>query len=132
MQRELCAYLRDIERAVNDIPYLHAALHHRAVRVEPSSMFFAVERSYEIIGEALRQAGKLYPGTLQNIPAIREVIDQRNDIAHRYFDIDAAILWSAAQSELMPFLIAVERLISLHCAAETASLAIDLSLLNAA
>ncbi|MDI1319987.1 MAG: DUF86 domain-containing protein [bacterium] len=54
----------------------------------------AVERQFEIIGEALARLERLDPANLaQKIPEYRQIIGFRNLIAHGYDTIDDASLW---------------------------------------
>ena len=48
----------------------------------------AVERQFEIIGEALNQLTKLAPTIARRIPDIRQIIDFRNVLIHGYTGID--------------------------------------------
>jgi uncharacterized protein with HEPN domain len=48
----------------------------------------AVERKFEIIGEALNQVWKLDPELAARIPDIREIIAFRNVLIHGYATID--------------------------------------------
>jgi uncharacterized protein with HEPN domain len=65
----------------------------------------AIEREFEIIGEALRRLEKLDEGNLrQKIPEYRKIIDFRNILAHGYDIVDHAALWDFAVN-LVPDLI---------------------------
>jgi len=57
----------------------------------------AIEREFEIIGEALHRLSKIEEGKLaEKIPEYRKIIDFRNIIAHGYDIIDDAALWDFA------------------------------------
>ena len=57
----------------------------------------AIERQFEIIGEALARLERKDPDNLPNkIPEYRKIIDFRNLIAHGYDVIDNAALWDFA------------------------------------
>ena len=64
----------------------------------------AVERQFEIIGEALRQLTDLAPEIAASIPACRRVVAFRNQLAHGYFAIRHDVVWAIATTDLLPIL----------------------------
>jgi len=61
----------------------------------------ALEREFEIIGEALVRLERLDPERLaQRIPEYRKIIGFRNLVAHGYDIIDDAALWDLAQNHV--------------------------------
>lgn len=60
----------------------------------------AVERQFEILGEALARALRLDAGLQTRLPASRGAIDFRNVIAHEYDALSAATVWDVARNEL--------------------------------
>jgi uncharacterized protein with HEPN domain len=60
----------------------------------------AVERQFEIFGEALARALRLDPGLQTRLPASRGAIDFRHVIAHEYDALAAATVWDIARNEL--------------------------------
>ena len=70
----------------------------------------AVERNFEIIGEAMRRLEKAEPYTAAQIPDYRRIIAFRNVLMHGYDVIDPAIVWSAVECDLAPLLLAVTNL----------------------
>ncbi|MDD7984257.1 DUF86 domain-containing protein [Lentisphaera marina] len=60
----------------------------------------AVERQFEILGEALRRIREIDPQTIDSIPGSREAISFRNMLAHEYGHIDDRIVWSIVVNEL--------------------------------
>jgi uncharacterized protein with HEPN domain len=60
----------------------------------------AVERQFEILGQALARALRLDPGPQARLPASRGAIDFRNVIAHEYDALSAATVWDIARNEL--------------------------------
>ncbi len=57
----------------------------------------AIEREFEIIGEALYRLSRIEEAELfRKIPEYRKIIDFRNIIAHGYDIIDEAALWDFA------------------------------------
>ena len=60
----------------------------------------AVERHFEIIGEALRRLEKERPDLAASIPDLRSAIGLRNVLIHGYATIDNPIVWRTAQLDL--------------------------------
>lgn len=60
----------------------------------------AVEREYEIIGEALRRVETEFPEKFLQISDGRKIIDFRNILAHGYDSISDEIVWSITQNNL--------------------------------
>ncbi len=64
----------------------------------------AIERNFEIIGEAVRRLEKDDPETAARIADYRRIIAFRNILIHGYDVIDPAIVWSAIADDLAPLL----------------------------
>jgi uncharacterized protein with HEPN domain len=62
----------------------------------------AVERSFEILGEAARRLHASDPATAAHFSELSEIIGLRNVIAHNYDDLDYEKLLSIIQTELQP------------------------------
>ncbi|MFZ4763475.1 MAG: DUF86 domain-containing protein [Roseimicrobium sp.] len=60
----------------------------------------AVERQYEIIGEALNRLRKLSPGTAAQISECNRIIGFRNVLAHGYDMVDDRISWDIVKRKL--------------------------------
>ncbi len=61
----------------------------------------AIEREFEIIGEALFRLEKVEPNKLADrIPEHRKIIDFRNILAHGYDIIDVAAMWDFVQNRV--------------------------------
>ena len=71
----------------------------------------AIERNFEIIGEALRRLEKDDADTAACIADYRRLIAFRNVLIHSYDVIDPAIVWSAITDDLAPLLRDVEALL---------------------
>ncbi|MBK9573938.1 MAG: DUF86 domain-containing protein [Rhodoferax sp.] len=72
----------------------------------------AVERNFEIIGEAIRRLEKDDPETAARITDYRRIIAFRNVLIHGYDVIDPAIVWSAVEVDLAPLLADVQALLN--------------------
>lgn len=60
----------------------------------------AVERQFEILGEALRRLEAVDPATAARINEYRRIIAFRNILAHGYDSIDDNIVWQAIQEKI--------------------------------
>lgn len=60
----------------------------------------AVERQFEIIGEALNQMLKREPSLTSKISAHRRIIAFRNRLIHGYAEIDNEVVWGVLEVNL--------------------------------
>jgi len=60
----------------------------------------AVERQFEIIGEALSQLGKSHADIAAKVPDLRRIIAFRNILIHGYAAIDRETVWRVIQENL--------------------------------
>ena len=99
MKREALKRLLDALQAIRSIEAFTAdqAL---ATFLENDLLQAAVERKFEIIGEALKHAHSADPSVLELVPELPRVISTRNRIIHIYEGVDHMILWDAIQNEL--------------------------------
>ena len=58
---------------------------------------YAIERNFEIIGEALLRLERTDPATAARIPEYRAVIGLRNRLVHGYDSINSARVWEIVQ-----------------------------------
>lgn len=56
----------------------------------------AIEREFEIIGEALTRLRREFPEVAAKVPELREVVDFRNLLSHGYDAVDLRVVWSLA------------------------------------
>jgi len=99
MRRDARAYLWDIQNAADAILMFVAGLDARTY-AETEIVHSAVERKFEIIGEALGQLSKLDPALALRIPDIRDIIAFRNILIHGYAGIEHDRVWDIAQDSL--------------------------------
>ena len=62
----------------------------------------AVERQFEIIGEALSQAEVDDPDVTDLLPELRRIVGMRNRIIHGYDSVDGELLWQTIQRNILP------------------------------
>lgn len=60
----------------------------------------AVERHFEIIGEACSRLTKISPDTATKIPDLPRIIAFRNLLIHAYAKIDDQMVWRILQTDL--------------------------------
>lgn len=78
--------------------------------VENRLLQLALEREFEIIGEALARLERLDSDVIgTKIPEYRKIIGFRNILAHGYDVIDEASLWDFVQNRVPELLQQVER-----------------------
>ena len=99
MRRDPRAYLWDARRAAALI--LGFVEHKDFARIRGSPLLrSAVERQFEIIGEALNQLSRVDPDLAACVPDLAELVGFRNLLIHGYAVVDHAIVWEAMTTEL--------------------------------
>ena len=71
----------------------------------------AIERKFEIIGEALTRVRKTCPELLHRIREQRTIISFRNILVHGYDRIDDRIVWGIIEEDLASLLSDVEQVL---------------------
>src|SRR5271170_2982018 len=99
MQRDIRAFLWDIQQAADAIERFVTGLDSLGYSAS-DVVRSAVERKFEIIGEALGQIAKRDPELARRIPDYREIIAFRNLLIHGYATIEHARVWNITQSSL--------------------------------
>lgn len=110
MRRDARAYLWDIEQAADAIARFVAGMDSGSY-AEAELVRAAVERKFEIIGEALAQLARNDPELAGRIPDFREIIAFRNILIHGYAAIEHGRVWRVAQSSLPQLRAAVAALL---------------------
>ncbi len=77
-----------------------------------ADVFFraAVERFFEIIGEAITRLGKIDPALAGRIPDHRKIVSFRNVLSHGYDSIKAGEVWQIVEHDLPGLLAVVDSL----------------------
>lgn len=99
MSRRLEKYLYDVLRAAEAIRQFTAGKDFDEYRAD-LLLRSAVERQFEIIGEALSQLRRLDAGMVEKIKASRQAIGLRNILIHGYAEVDDEIVWRTLQDDL--------------------------------
>ena len=72
---------------------------------------FAVERSFEIIGEALTRISRIDAIVLESITDSRAIRSFRNVLAHAYDHVEDAIVWGIIERDLDNLAKDIEKLV---------------------
>ncbi|RMD68251.1 MAG: DUF86 domain-containing protein [Gammaproteobacteria bacterium] len=92
------AYLWDMLQACEEIEAMLAG-HDLAAFLENRMLQRAIERDIELVGEAARRLSEAFRERHPEIPW-REVIGQRNILAHEYGRIDHELLFKTAAEDI--------------------------------
>lgn len=99
MQLEARKYLYDIQQAAMLIAEFTAGRDFDDY-VGDAMLRAAVEREFEIVGEALNRLVKLDQAIASRISEYRRIIGFRNLLIHGYADVDDLLVWDVVQSKL--------------------------------
>lgn len=99
MRPDARAYLWDVQKACAAIEAFIAGLDANGY-AQNEIVHSAVERKFEIIGEALGKLAKQDPQIAGRIPNVREIVAFRNILIHGYAGIEHARVWQIAQTSL--------------------------------
>jgi uncharacterized protein with HEPN domain len=72
----------------------------------------AVERQFEIVGEALAQLARIDAAMAQKVPDLRQIIAFRNVLIHSYAIVDPARVWRVIEDNLPPLRAALAALLA--------------------
>ncbi|MBK7977443.1 MAG: DUF86 domain-containing protein [Deltaproteobacteria bacterium] len=110
MRREAAAFLWDVESAASAVEQFTRGKTLEDFLGDPMVQA-AVERKFEIIGEALSQLAKMRPDLSARIPDLREIIGFRNVLIHRYAAVDHRLVWRTIQTRVQPLRAIVDSLL---------------------
>ena len=99
--REAAAFIRDVAQGKSLVDY-------NADRV----LRQAIERNFEIIGEAIKRLAEHDAETAARIADYRQIIAFRNVLIHGYDLVDHELVWSTIESQIPTLLRDVETLLA--------------------
>lgn len=99
MRLEAKKYLFDIQRAVALLTQFTAGK-VLADYADDAMLRSAVERQFEIVGEALAHPVSLDPDIAARISEHRRIIAFRNILIHGYADVDDRLVWDIVETKL--------------------------------
>jgi len=110
MRPEVKKYLFDIHKACELIGQFAGAKSAEQYRNDPL-LKSAVERQFQVIGEALQQLLRRFPEVAQQISDHRSIINFRNILVHGYDRIEDDVVWGVIHTKLPILSDEVERLL---------------------
>ena len=99
MQLEARKYLYDIQKAAGLLDEFVAGKTFADYQRD-AMLRAAVERKFEIIGEAMTQLAKLDKVVAAQISEYQRIIAFRNVLIHEYADVDDKLVWDVVETNL--------------------------------
>lgn len=99
MQRDPRAFLWDVREAALAIQSFTTGMDAAAYAANPMAQA-AVERKFEIIGEALNQLSKLDATVAARIPDLAQIVAFGNQLIHGYATVNVSTVWNIVQTAL--------------------------------
>jgi uncharacterized protein with HEPN domain len=103
MQRDPRAFLWDVRESALAIQTFTFGM-DAGQYIQDALVQAAVERKFEIIGEALNQLAKTAPVLAARIPELPQIVAFRNQLIHGYATVSVSTVWSVIQISLQPLL----------------------------
>ena len=115
MKLEVKKYLFDIQAAANLVAeFTHGKTFADYVR--DAMLRAAVEREFEIIGEAMNQLVKADASVAVLISDYQRIVAFRNILIHQYTDVDDRLVWDIVETKLPVLAREVDALLENRCA----------------
>ncbi len=111
MQRDPRTWLWDVSEASKAIEGFVSGLDAEGY-AKSELVHSAVERKFEVIGEALNQLSKADAAMAARIPHLRQIVGFRNQLIHGYALVDHDTVWSVIHGSLPVLRQAVDALLS--------------------
>ena len=110
MERDPRAYLWDVREAAGAILEFSAGKTFEDYASD-RMLRSAVERQFEIVGEALNQLCKIEPQWADRIPDVPQIVAFRNLLIHGYASVNDLTVWRTVQDSLPSLYITVTELL---------------------
>jgi uncharacterized protein with HEPN domain/predicted nucleotidyltransferase len=110
ISNQAAAFLWDAQRAAERITSFAAGRTYDHY-LDDDMLRAAVERQFEIIGEAFVGLRRVDPSLAAQLPDLPKVIAFRNVLIHGYATIDHQIVWDAIRDDLPRLLIALNQML---------------------
>lgn len=99
MDENILKYLEDVRLACEDVEQFFANYPNRFDIFEKDRLMIrAVERSVEIMGEAINRILKRDPDF--NLPNARAIVQTRNRVIHSYEKVESEFLWGLVKRHI--------------------------------
>lgn len=99
MERDPRVYLWDVQQPAADVVQFTDRLDAAAYR-ENKLVRAAVERKFEVIGEALNRLSKLSPDLARRIPDLPRIVGFRHVLIHGYSPVRHDEVWQTVRESL--------------------------------
>ncbi len=109
MELEIKKYLYDIKESIDSIENYLGEKRDFNIYSEDKMLRRAIEREFEIIGEAMGRIEKL--DSAMPISSKKQIISMRNRVIHGYDKIDNGIIWGTIVRHLPTLKGEIERLL---------------------
>ena len=109
MDNEIKKYLFDIQESIDSIQKYLGDKRDFKIYMSDKMLRRAVEREFEIIGEAMSRIEKL-DSTIE-ISSKRQIISMRNRVIHGYDKIDNEIIWGTIVRHLPTLKLEIDNLL---------------------
>ena len=106
MQRDPQAFLWDVRDSATAIQGFIVGMDVAAYAANEMAQA-AVERKFEVIGEALSQLAKLDSALAARIPELPQIVAFRNQLIHGYATVKVSTVWNVVQNSLPSLLACV-------------------------
>ncbi len=103
MKIEISKYLLDAQNACRAITSFTSG---KTLKEYSSDLLLrsAVERQFEILGEAFSRIDDVDPALRNQVPSFGSIIGMRNRIIHGYDSVDDSIVWDALTKHIPPLM----------------------------
>ena len=98
---EACSKIRDFTRNHSIEEFIQSDL-----------LKAAVERQFEIIGEALGIASKEDPSVENHLPELPRIVALRNRLIHGYDSVDPELIWDLVQTKVPALISHLEKVLN--------------------
>ena len=110
MVNEIKKYLFDVKESIDSIENYLGDKRDFNAYIENKMLRRAIEREFEIIGEAMNRISKIDPGI--QISSMKQIVNMRNRVIHGYDKIDNEIIWGTIVRHLPVLKDEIRRLFS--------------------
>ena len=111
MQRDPRAFLWDVRESALAIQAFTQGM-DAAGYAANAMVQAAVERKFEIMGEALKQLSRLDAALASQIPQMSQIIAFRNQLIHGYAKVNTLTVWGVVQTSFPELLACVRSLLT--------------------
>ncbi|MBN1379405.1 MAG: DUF86 domain-containing protein [Gammaproteobacteria bacterium] len=110
MRPEIKKYLYDVKQAADLVADFTSGKTLQDYKCD-AMLSAAVEREFEIIGEALNHTAKMDEAVAKKITGYRRIIAFRNILIHGYASVDDQLVWDIVENKLPVLREEVEKLL---------------------